>query len=164
MKVSIIAAVAVLLINIEKIPVTSKNPKRTNSDLLPKGNNNILASCTSMPILEAMMAMTKPPRKSMIVGSAKAPITALCDNNVPTFSPSLIKTKELSVHVNNIITTINIDVVHDGIASVNHNIKAKAKIAMTRCSTIEMFGNPIADVGMNHNTKNTIAANAILMI
>jgi hypothetical protein len=47
---------------------------------------------------------------------------------------------------------------------VNHNIKAKAKIAMTRCSTIEMFGNPIAAVGMNHNTKKTIAAKAILMI
>ena len=100
----------------------------------------------------------------MMVGSANAPMTALCDSKVPTFSPSLINMNELSVHVNNMITTISIDVVHEGIASVNHNIKAKAKIAMTRCSTIEMFGNPIADVGMNHNTKNTIAANAILMI
>jgi hypothetical protein len=41
---------------------------------------------------------------------------------------------------------------------VNHNIKAKAKIAMTRCSTTEMFGNPNVVVGSNHNKKNTTAA------
>gem|GEM_PF-4033165 len=43
-KVSIIAAVAVLLINIEKIPVIRRNPSRTFSLLLPKGLSSTFAS------------------------------------------------------------------------------------------------------------------------
>ena len=72
--------------------------------------------------------------------------------------------KELLEHVNRRMTTINIDVVHEGMASVIHNINANPKIAMTRCSTTEMFGNPITDVGKNHNTKNTTTDNTILKI
>ena len=74
-KVSIIAAVAVLEINMEKIPVMSINPNSTFSERLPNGAINVFAISTSRPLLVAAMASTKPPRKSMIVGSAKHAIT-----------------------------------------------------------------------------------------
>ena len=69
--VSIMAAVAVLLINMEKRPVMSRKPNNTFSDFLPKGAISLRAISTSSPDLVAAMAITKPPRNRMMVGSAK---------------------------------------------------------------------------------------------
>ena len=70
-KVSIIAAVAVLLINIEKMPVIRINPKSTFSLFFPNGLIKFLARRTSSPDLVAAIAKIKPPKKRIIVGSAK---------------------------------------------------------------------------------------------
>ena len=69
-KVSIIAAVAVLLMNIENMPITSRKPRRTNSDFLPNGFRRTRANWTSIPTLVAAIARMNPPRNSIITGSA----------------------------------------------------------------------------------------------
>ena len=74
-KVSIMAAVAVLEMNMEKMPVMSMNPKSTFSLFLPNGAISVLAISTSSPLLVAAMARMKPPRKRMMVGSAKQAMT-----------------------------------------------------------------------------------------
>ena len=68
---SIIAAVAVLERNIEKIPVTRRKPSNTFSDFVPNGLSSTFASFTSRPLFVAAMASTKPPMNSMITGCAK---------------------------------------------------------------------------------------------
>ena len=74
-KVSIMAAVAVLEMNIEKMPVMSRKPKSTYSLRSPKGLMSVRAINTSKPLFVAAMANTNPPRKRMMVGSAKQAIT-----------------------------------------------------------------------------------------
>ena len=74
-KVSIMAAVAVFDMNIEKMPVMSMKPSSTFSERLPNGAIRAFAIITSSPLLVAAMASTKPPRKRMMVGSAKHAIT-----------------------------------------------------------------------------------------
>ena len=69
---SIIAAVAVLLMNIEKTAMTIRNPRSTDLGFFPKGASINLARVTSSPYFCAMIASTKPPRNSMTTGSAKA--------------------------------------------------------------------------------------------
>ena len=76
-RASIIAAVAVLLMNMEKMEITRRKPRSTILGFFPKGASRILASVTSSPYLDAMMASTKPPRKSITTGSAKADIMLL---------------------------------------------------------------------------------------
>ena len=71
MNVSIMAAVAVLLINIEKRPVIKRNPNSTNSDFFPNGLKNNLASCTSIPNFDAAEAKMNPPKNNIIIGSEK---------------------------------------------------------------------------------------------
>ena len=140
MKVSIIAAVAVLLMNIENNPVTRRNPRRTNSDFFPKSFSKAFASCTSTPIFDATAAMTKPPRNSMMVGSAKAYIRLLYEI---IFTPSTFKNEILPLeHVNRSSTMTSTDDVHDGTASVTHIAKANANTAITLCSTTVMFVRP----------------------
>ena len=73
--VSIMAAVAVLEMNMEKMPVMMRNPNSTFSLLWPNSLSRKRASITSSPDLEAAMARMKPPKKRMIVGSAKQAIT-----------------------------------------------------------------------------------------
>ena len=80
------------------------------------------------------------------------------------FSPFLKKNNELSEHVTKRMTTIIIDVVQDGIASVNHKTSAKPKTAMTRCCTTVSSGNPKTEAGTNHKKKNTMRAKIILTI
>ena len=70
-KVRNIAAVAVLLMNMENTPMMRRNARRTHFGFL-KGLRRVLAIATSRPTLEAAMARTNPPRKSMITGSANA--------------------------------------------------------------------------------------------
>ena len=74
-KVSIMAAVAVLEMNIEKTPVISKKPNSTFSLFWPKGLIIVRAMSTSSPLLVAAMAKTKPPKNKIMVGSAKQAMT-----------------------------------------------------------------------------------------
>ena len=76
-KASIIAAVAVLLTNIEKNAVTIRKPSNTVLGRVPKGLSKARASVTSTPYLDATMASTKPPRKSITVWSANVYIIDL---------------------------------------------------------------------------------------
>ena len=63
-KVSIIAAVAVLLKNMENTPVTNTKPNKTNLDCLPNGANITFAKAESIPVLVAAIARTKPPKNT----------------------------------------------------------------------------------------------------
>ena len=76
-KVSIMAVVAVLLMNMEKRAVTSMKPRRMFSLFLPKGVSRTRARCTSRPVLVVAMARMKPPMKSITTGSAKLAMTCL---------------------------------------------------------------------------------------
>ena len=75
--VSIIAAVAVLLTNMENIPVMSTKPNNTFSLFVPNGFNSVRASKTSSPDFVAAMARMNPPKNSIIIGSANVAISAL---------------------------------------------------------------------------------------
>ena len=75
-RASIIAAVAVLLMNMENRAMTTRNARRTDQDFL-NGFRRKRARVTSRPYLVAMLASTNPPRKSMTTGSAKADIMLL---------------------------------------------------------------------------------------
>ena len=74
---NIMAVVAVLLINIENVAVTSIIPSKTISEREPKGLNIILAKFLSREHLPAPIARKNPPINSMIIGSAKVAIIAL---------------------------------------------------------------------------------------
>ena len=76
-KVSIIAVVAVLLMNIENRAVTSMKPRRMFSLFFPNGVSSTRARCTSRPVFVVAIARTKPPMKSITTGSAKLAITCL---------------------------------------------------------------------------------------
>ena len=76
-KANIMAAVAVLLMNIEKTEITIRKPKRTIFGLVPKMLNRARPIVTSSPYFSAMIARTKPPRKSMTTGSANEAIIVL---------------------------------------------------------------------------------------
>ena len=69
-RVSIIAAVAVLLMNIENTEIMIRKPRSTNCGLVPKSFSSARAMVTSRLYFSAIMASTKPPRKSMTTGSA----------------------------------------------------------------------------------------------
>ena len=69
-RASIIAAVAVLLMNMEKMEIMMRKPSRTISGFVPKSFRRARASVTSRPYFSAMIASTKPPRNSITTGSA----------------------------------------------------------------------------------------------
>ena len=64
------AAVAVLLMNMEKMEIMMRKPSSTISGLVPKIFRSARAKVTSRPYFSAMMASTKPPRNSITTGSA----------------------------------------------------------------------------------------------
>ena len=82
----------------------------------------------------AAMARTKPPKKSIIMGSAKVAIISVELNNLPNspFSP-LKKGRLLSDTVKSITVIMHSEVAHGGIASVSHIKVANTKIAIMRC-------------------------------
>ena len=84
---SIMAAVAVLLINMEKRAVTDISPRSTNLGLVPKGFKSTLARFMSSLYLVAAAARKKPPRKSMMMGSAKVAIVDFCCMVLTNCSP-----------------------------------------------------------------------------
>ena len=76
-KASIMAAVAVLDMNIEKMAITSRKPSRTIFGWVPNRESRARAIVTSRPYFSATMASTKPPMKSITTGSAKEAIRLL---------------------------------------------------------------------------------------
>ena len=133
-KVSIMAAVAVLEMNMEKMPVMSMKPNSTFSLFLPNGFIMTFAIHTSSPDFVAAMARMKPPRKSIMVGSAKQAMIPTESSNWP-YCPSLPcmnLNEELLTKKSNTKMMVT-DVAHAGIASVSHSITAITNMAMTRC-------------------------------
>src|SRR5574344_1339955 len=131
-KVSIIAAVAVLDTNMENTPVIKRKPRRTFSDLCPKGFIRFLAIMVSSPDLDAANARMNPPKKSITIGSA---IVAIMDSwliNWFLSIPDTMDLKELSETVNSMIPMREIEVAQAGIASEIHRIVANANIAIIR--------------------------------
>ena len=74
---SIIAAVAVLLMNMENRAVTTMRPSKTLAGLVPKGLMSQRARLISKRYLVAAAARKKPPRKRMMMGSAKVAMAFL---------------------------------------------------------------------------------------
>ena len=134
--VSIIAAVAVLLRNIENTAVTRMNPRSTKRDCFPKGLRRILARVTSRPLFVAAIARMNPPMKSIIIGSAKQWRISLyetCVARSALLSPFSKNQKLLSDVANNRRPTTAIEVVQAGMASKTHIRIAKPKMAITLC-------------------------------
>ena len=157
-KAIIIAAVAVLLTNIEKKPVMRMKPRSTLVLFLPKGFKRMRASVTSRPVFVAAIANINPPRKRMIMGSAKVAITSLELKSVPSFSGSmpLVNVKKASLDMVKIhVAIIATDVHHEGITSSNHIKVANAKRAIVRCCTIVSSGIPNISMGMFQSVSVT---------
>ena len=148
---SIMAAVAVLLMNMEKTAVTIMKPRSTISLLLPKGLSRTRARLTSRPTLVAPMARAKPPMKSIMIGSAKDAMIDLWLITWPNsgFETSFRGANMLSETVTIIMTIRAMDVVQMGMGSKIHMSAPKTKRAMTRCSTTVRFSMPKAASGMN---------------
>lgn len=132
--VNISAAVAVLDINIENIPVMKRKPNSTFSLFLPKGRIIFFANNVSSPDLDAAIARMNPAKNNMIIGSANDAIMSLDFNSSPIPSP-LNTLNEFSDTVMHIMVIIDNDVAHAGIHSVSHDSVAKTKIAIMRCCT-----------------------------
>ena len=131
--VSIMAAVAVLLTNIENTPVMSMKPNSTFSLFCPKGLSSVRASNTSRPDLVAAIARMKPPRKSMMIGSANVAMSALWSSSSLLSIPDRKKWKALSDVVRSSKPISETDVAQGEMASVTHSIVARANTAMMRC-------------------------------
>ena len=159
--VSIIAAVAVLLTNIEKKPVMSRNPSRTFSDFLPKGLMRLRARSTSRPNFEAAIARVKPPRNSMMTGSAKLAMIAFDFRSVPKASDSsaLKNVSALFDTVRHIVMIMTSEVAQAGIASVSQERVANTKIAIIRCWTTVRPSMPKLSVGRFHTTMVAMSVN-----
>ena len=157
-KVSIMAAVAVLLTNMENMPVISRKPRSTFSLFRPNGRIMFLANNTSKPDLVAAIARIKPPKNSMITGSAKVAIMASLSSSLPKVSDSspLKNVILLLDTVRHITVIIDKDVAHAGIASVSHVSVANTKMAMIRCCTIVRPSIPNTLVGKFHTTAVTM--------
>ena len=84
------AAVAVLLRNIENTAVTSINPNSTYRDCVPKGFSMTRANNTSNPLLVAAIARMNPPINSMMIGSAKQCIIDLYLTVCPNSSAGML--------------------------------------------------------------------------
>ena len=131
------AAVAVLEMNMENNPVISRKPNNTFSLFFPKGFIMVLAIHTSNPDLVAAMARMKPPRKRIMVGSAKHAIIPTESRKSPYSPPSpCINLNDESLTKKSKTKIIHTDVAQAGMASVNQSMTAMTKMAITRCCTI----------------------------
>ena len=132
-KVRNTAAVAVSLINIEKVAITQSKPRSTDFGFLPKGFRRIRANLTSIPYLEETAARTNPPRNSITTGSEKARISSLAGTNTLS-SPGCIANESPLSEIVRRDTTITIrEVTQFGTISKIHIRAAKAKIATVLC-------------------------------
>ena len=99
----------------------------------------------------AAMSMMKPPKKRMMVGSAKHAMIPWYSSRSP-YSPSepcMMLKAELDAPNSNtkMMTT---EVAHAGMASVSHNITAITKMAMMRCCTTVRPSMPKQSIGRFH--------------
>ena len=159
-KVSIIAAVAVLLTNIENTPVMRMKPSSTFSLLLPKGLSSVRAKSTSSPDFVAAIASMKPPRKRMMIGSANVAISALWSSSSSFSMPDRKKWNALSDVVKSSKPMSDTDVAQGEMASVTHSIVANANTAIMRCWITVRPSIPKLLVGRFHNTIVTRTAKA----
>ena len=131
------AAVAVLLTNIEKMPVMRIKPSNTFSLLVPNGRMRVRASNTSRPDFVAAMARIKPPRNRMMMGSANVAMRSVWLSSSLFSMPERINLNALSEEVNSRRPITLTEVAHEGTASVIHKMVANAKMAMMRsCTTV----------------------------
>ena len=159
---SIMAAVAVLLTNAEKIAVTRMKPSRTTSERVPKGLRSTRARATSSFTFVKPIASTKPPMKSMMVGLEKH-AKMLLNGTRPTPFSGRRKLNALVETVNNITVTTIIEVTHDGIVSVSHMRAANTNRAMMRWCISVSPSIPNDSVG-TRATTNEIATIKINLI
>ena len=160
-KVSIMAAVAVLLRNMEKTAVTRMNPNSTYRDCVPKGLSITRANNTSSPLLVAAMARINPPINSMMIGSAKQCRIDLYLTVCPNSSAGVFWVKNhklLSETVSNNSTTIRTEVVHAGTASNTHMSVAKMKMEISLCSITVNPSIPKVSMGRNHKIRERVIA------
>ena len=133
---SIMAAVAVLLMNMEKIPVMRMKPSSTISLRLPNGRSRCRARKTSSPEFRAAMARMNPPRKRMMTGLAKVAMISLELISDPNTSPSPLKNGRLLFEMlRHMVVIMASEVAHDGIHSVTQASVANTSRAITRCCT-----------------------------
>ena len=85
-KANIIAAVAVLLMNIDITLMSVRKPRSTHFGLVPNGLSITRAKTTSSPTLLAAIAKTKPPKNNMMIGSAKDAMISLKFTKAPISS------------------------------------------------------------------------------
>ena len=143
-------------------------PRRTFSLLCPNGRKRLLARYKSSPDFVAAIARMKPPRKRMIIGSAKVAIISFDFNRVPRFpAASSLKNEKLWFDV---VSSINVimasDVAHAGTASVSHIKVANTKIAMTLCCTMVSPSMPNVCAGRFQTTivMNTAMRNSTSLL
>jgi hypothetical protein len=100
----------------------------------------------------------KPPKKRMMIGSAKVAINALWCINSDLLMPVRKKRKALSEVVKSSAPMSVTEVAHEEIASVTHMIVANAKIAITRCWITVSPSMPKAVEGKFHKMAVTTTA------
>ena len=157
-KVSIMAAVAVLLTNIEKTPVMRMNPRSTFSLLLPNGLSSVRARSTSRPDLVAAMARMNPPRNRMMIGSANVAMSALWSSSSALSMPDRKIWKALSEVVSSRSPMSDTDVAQGDMASVTHSMVARANTAITRCWMTVSPSMPKLSVGKFHIIRQMTTA------
>ena len=129
---SIMAAVAVLLMNMENTAVMSMRPRSTNFGFLPKGFNSTRARFKSILYLVAAAAKKNPPKKSMMMGFAKV---AMIDLWLIMVTPSTRKgDSEESDMVTIMSTMTSTDVDQIGNGCRIQKRAAMTKTPMTRIS------------------------------
>ena len=143
----------------------SIKPSNTFSLFFPKGLIIVFAISTSSPDLVAAIAKMNPPRKRMMVGSAKHAMIPTESSSCP-YSPSLpcrnLNEELLTQNSNTkIIVTL---VAQAGIASVNQSSTAIMKTAITRCCTTVSPSIPKLSMGRFQTISVMIAVTANINI
>ena len=110
------AAVAVLLINIDMTLIRVKKPSSTHLGLVPNGLSMTRARTMSSPTLLAAIAKTNPPKKSIMIGSAK---DAMRSRKL-TSSPIVSLVRPLLDTANRRKTIVVTEVAHAGMISNIH--------------------------------------------
>ena len=111
---SIIAAVAVLLMNMENTAVMIMRPRSTHFGSFPNGFKSTRARFLSMLYLQAAEARKKPPKKSMMIGLANVAMISL---NLSGSTPSTrngIRAEFESVRIINTMTNMEVDQIGNG--------------------------------------------------
>ena len=136
---SIIAVVAVLLMNIENSAVIIMTPSMTIAGFLPNGLMRTRARLISSLYFVAAAARKNPPRKSKIIGEAKVWKISVWGISVPKPSAPALLRSHISAPSETMTISRKImqtEAAKTGIGSKIQKIIAKAKMASKRRSTI----------------------------